>query len=40
MNSLFQQLILEANKLGYELSDKELKSIYKLQKANQNKLLN
>lgn len=40
MNNLFLQLILEANKLGYELSDIELKKIYKLQRENQDKLLN
>ncbi|MDU3337950.1 minor capsid protein [Paraclostridium bifermentans] len=40
MNNLFQQLILEANKLGYELSDKELKKVYKLQKTNRDELLN
>ena len=40
MNNLFQQLILEVNKLGYDLSDKELKKIYKLQKTNRDELLN
>ncbi len=40
MNNLFQQLILEVNKLGYDLSDKELKKVYKLQKTNRDQLLN
>lgn len=40
MNNLFQQLILEVNKLGYDLSDKELKKVYKLQKTNRDELLN
>lgn len=39
MNNLFRQLMLEVNKLGYELSDKELKKVYKLQKTNRDKLL-
>lgn len=40
MSSLFKSLIEEANLLGYNLSDKELKKLYKLQKTNQDKLLN
>ena len=39
MNSLFKELIENANLLGYELADKDLKKLYKLQKTNQDKLI-
>lgn len=39
MNSLFRELIENANLLGYELADKDLKKLYKLQKTNQDKLI-
>lgn len=40
MNKIYEQLMIEANLLGYNISDKELKKIYKLQKSNRDKLLN